>query len=93
MELVWSSAFTRALKRRLRCQPDLRSSIEKTLRQLATDPFHPTLHSHKLKGDLIGTWACSVAYDLRIIFEFIENVETGEEEILLLAVGTHDEVY
>jgi mRNA-degrading endonuclease YafQ of YafQ-DinJ toxin-antitoxin module len=93
MELVWSSAFTRALKRRLRRQPELRGLIEKTLRQLAADPFHPLLHSHKLKGDLMGTWSCSVAYDLRIIFEFVENADTGEEELFLLTVGTHDEVY
>ena len=91
--LVWSSAFVRALKRALRRQPNLQVRVEQTLKQLAEDPFHPTLHSHKLKGELTGAWACTVDYDNRILFEFVRNPESGEEEILLLAMGTHDEVY
>jgi mRNA-degrading endonuclease YafQ of YafQ-DinJ toxin-antitoxin module len=57
------------------------------------DPFHPSLHSHKLKGELAGAWACSVDYENRILFEFVQNPESGEEEILLLTMGSHDEVY
>ena len=91
--VVWSKAFARNLKRRLRRDPTLRQSVETTLRQLANDPFHPSLHTHKLKGELEGVWACSVAYDLRILFEFVENPDSAEEEIFLLAVGSHDEVY
>jgi mRNA-degrading endonuclease YafQ of YafQ-DinJ toxin-antitoxin module len=51
------------------------------------------LHSHKLKGELAGAWACTVDYDKRILFEFSQKPESGEEEILLLTMGTHDEVY
>jgi len=51
------------------------------------------LHSHKLKGELAGAWACTVDYDNRILFEFVENPQPGDEEILLLTMGTHDEVY
>ena len=51
------------------------------------------MRSHKLKGDLAGTWACSVDYEIRILYEFVENPDTGEREILLLTLGTHDEVY
>jgi mRNA-degrading endonuclease YafQ of YafQ-DinJ toxin-antitoxin module len=91
--LVWSSGFTRALRRAIRRRPELRPSVERSLRQLADDPFQPSLHSHKLKGKLAGIWACTVDYDNRILFEFIPNPETGEDEIHLLAMGTHDEVY
>ena len=92
-KLVWSATFIRAYKRAVRRRPDLRKRIEESLRQLAMDPFHPKLHSHKLKGDLAGAWACAVGYDWRILFEFVRNPETGEEEILLLTIGSHDEVY
>jgi mRNA-degrading endonuclease YafQ of YafQ-DinJ toxin-antitoxin module len=44
-----------------------------------------------LKGDLDGVWACSVGRDLRVLFEFIMVDET--EKLLLLTVGSHDEVY
>jgi mRNA-degrading endonuclease YafQ of YafQ-DinJ toxin-antitoxin module len=82
-------AFRKATKR----DPALKERAEGTLRQLAEDPFHPTLHSHKLKGELTGVWACTVDYDNRILFEFAINPDTGEEEIYLLTMGTHDEVY
>ncbi|MCP4429045.1 MAG: type II toxin-antitoxin system mRNA interferase toxin, RelE/StbE family [Chloroflexi bacterium] len=91
--LVWSKAFVRAYKRLSRQNPHLRHRVEHSLQQLVEDPFHPTLHSHKLKGKLTGSWACTVAYDYRILFEFVENPDSGEEEILLLTMGTHDEVY
>lgn len=91
--LVWSAAFVRAFKRALRRQPELRERIERTLKLLAEDPFHPMLHSHKLKGELAEAWACTVDYDNRIVFEFVRNPESGAEEILLLTMGTHEEVY
>lgn len=91
--LVWTPSFARALKRRIRRQPELGDKVERALRQLVEDPFHPSLYTHKLKGPLAGTWACSVGYDLRILFDLTQNAESGAEEILLLAIGSHDEVY
>jgi len=44
-------------------------------------------------GQLAGAWACTVDYNKRILFEFVQNPDSGEEEILLLTMGTHDEVY
>jgi hypothetical protein len=52
--LVWTKTFVRALQRTLRQHPELRAKIEKTLKQLDEDPFHPSLRSHKLKGELEG---------------------------------------
>ena len=91
--LVWGSSFRRALKRIVRRHPELREQIEQSLRRLATDPFMPVLRTHKLKGELSSTWACTVEYDCRIVFEFVKSPVTGEEEILLIDIGTHDEVY
>lgn len=91
--LVWTSTFVRAFKAAARHRPGLKEKIERTLLLLAQDPFHPFLHSHKLKGTLAGTWACTVDYDYRILFEFVVNPESGENEILLVTLGTHEEVY
>lgn len=49
------------------------------------------LHTHKLKGDLAGSWACIVDFEYRIVFEFINDPETEEDMLLLEAVGTHEE--
>jgi addiction module RelE/StbE family toxin len=93
MQLVWSPGFARSLKRLQRQSPILKPAIAQTLDQLEADPFHPSLHTHKLKGDLADRYACSINYSDRIVFRFVKNPESGEEEIFLLAIGSHDEVY
>jgi mRNA-degrading endonuclease YafQ of YafQ-DinJ toxin-antitoxin module len=42
---------------------------------------------------LAGTWACTAGYDLRILFELVPNPERVEEDLFLIEIGTHDEVY
>ncbi len=91
--LVWSPGFKRSFKRAIRRRPDLQDKIEHALELLANDPFSPLLHTHKLRGDLAGSWACTVDFEYRIVFEFVRDPESQEEMILLEAVGMHDEVY
>jgi len=62
--------------------PELRQKVERALQQLIEDPFNPKLHTHKLKGELSGVWACTVDYNNRILFEFVKNPGIVEEEIL-----------
>lgn len=93
MKISWTPKSIRAFKRLTRKNPQLRPAIEQTLRLLAEDPFYPNLHAHKLKGDLSDIWSCSIDYNYRILFEFVENSEEQQEAILLLNLGSHDEVY
>ncbi|MEH1768439.1 type II toxin-antitoxin system RelE/ParE family toxin [Nostoc sp.] len=65
----------------------------RTSREKSDDPFTPSLKSHKLTGNLAGLWSCSVAYDCRIIFIFSEDEKLLEMVILLIDIGSHDEVY
>jgi mRNA interferase YafQ len=78
------------LSRRIR-KPLRTANLQAALESLAADAFHPALKTHKLKGELVGSWACSAGRDLRIVFEFVQH--DGAEAILLQTVGTHDEVY
>ncbi len=89
--LLRSSAFVRAAKRRVRKDPRVAEDIRAALELLAEDAFHPQLRTHKLKGKLKGSWACSAGYDLRIVFKYVQH--EGTEAILLETVGTHEEVY
>ena len=91
--IIWSNTFLKAYRKFIRKQPDQRNEIEKALRLLAEDPFDPQLETHKLKGKLSGTWACSAGYDVRIIFEFIKEEGKRGEDIFLIEIGTHDEDY
>ena len=89
--LLRSSAFVRAAKRLVKKRPEIAEDLRAVLELLSEDAFHPKLKTHKLKGDLEGSLACSAGYDLRILFEFVQH--EGAEAILLQTVGTHDEVY
>lgn len=40
-----------------------------------------------------GLWSCYVAYNCRIIFDISEDNQLLEMVILLINVGSHDEVY
>ena len=89
--LLPSKAFVRSARRFVHKHPRLGPELQLRLELLAADAFHPQLRTHKLKGKLAGSWACSAGYDLRIVFQFVGH--GGEEAILLEGVGTHDEVY
>ena len=93
MILNWSSSFKKAFKKTIKNVPELKEKIIVTMNPLEQDPFHPKLKSHKLTGVLEDNWACSVAYDLRIIFTFVQNLLNKETEILLINIGSHEEVY
>ena len=71
----------------------MHNDIAEALDLLVVNPFAPQLETHKLKGKLSGSWACSAGYDLRIVFDFVKAGKDTEDDIFLLAIGTHDEVY
>ena len=89
--LLRSSAFVRDSRRLLRRRPDLENQLLQSLRLLEDDPHSAKLKTHRLKGKLRDSWACSGGYDLRIVFSFTRY--GGKPAVLLETVGTHDEVY
>jgi addiction module RelE/StbE family toxin len=89
--LLRSSAFVRSARKLVKKQPQIAQNLQNTLELLIEDPFNPQLRTHKLKGNLQDSWACSAGYDLRIIFKFVEQERM--QAILLESIGTHDEVY
>lgn len=62
---------------------------KEVLKKLASNPFDAALKTHKLKGELKKFHACSINYEYRIVFVILIQ----DEEITLLDVGTHDDVY
>jgi mRNA interferase YafQ len=93
MILTTDPSFKRSFKRLTRKNLQLQDKILEVLELLSKDPFAPSLKSHKLAGKLDGLLSCSVAYDCRIIFAFRKDTMTGEDLIVLIDIGSHDEVY
>ncbi|MCJ7533258.1 MAG: hypothetical protein MUO64_19835 [Anaerolineales bacterium] len=71
--------------------PEAVDDIRLALTLLSEEAFLPKLRSQKLKGQLEGSWACSAAFDIRIVFKFVDF--KGTEAILLETIGTHQEEY
>jgi len=93
MKLIFSKRFNRAYVKFVYGNSWLQNKVDKTLELMEEDIFNPILNTHKLSGNMYKINSCSCGYDCRIIFQFEINKETNEEEIVLLNVGTHDDVY
>lgn len=88
IRLEWSGRFEKSLKKWISKHPASRELIRQKLQQFSADPYAPELKNHELSGTLKGLRAISVGYDCRIVFSFLD-----ENTALLVAIGTHDEVY
>ena len=86
-KLLRSSAFVRAARRAVRRQVSATKDIQAALNQLEEDAFHPRLRTHKLKGKLVGSWACAAGYDLGTVFKFVEH--EGAEALPPVGDGRH----
>ena len=91
--VVLTPQFRRAFRKFVKRNRKLQEAIEKTLEEMQQDVFASHLSTHKLSGELFGLWACSCGYDCRIVFALEHEAQSEEEVIVLLDIGTHDEVY
>lgn len=73
----------------LRKHPGLEARLEETLRILCEDPTHPSLDLRPLRGHLSGFHTVRIGPKYRIVL----RLDREEGEILLINIGSHDEVY
>lgn len=93
MKIVISNKFKRSFRKFTRRNTKLQIKIEEVISKLSEDVFDSSLGTHKLEGKLADLLACSCGYDCRIVFAIETDKENKEKVIVLLDVGTHDEVY
>ena len=88
IKLVWYKSFARAFKKTIKKNPELQEKLEEALKLFVNDPFHPVLGTHKLSGKLKGHHAFGLGYDFRVVIKFVDR-----EEVALISIGRHEEVY
>ena len=88
IEIGVSSSFRRAFKKRINPDQGLERLFWKKLEVFCTNPYDLSLKTHKLSGDLEELWSFSINYEIRVIFKFI-----SKNRVLLIDIGTHEEVY
>jgi addiction module RelE/StbE family toxin len=87
--IVASDYFLKRAKKFFRKHPDLKERFTKLVDDMKKDPFQPHLELHSLSGKLKDIQAVSLTHSYRITL----TVMVTEKEIILLDIGTHDEVY
>ena len=88
IKATWDQGFKRSYKKRVRNNSRLKKKFREKMKIFLENPFFSQLRTHKLSGKLAGQWAFSIDDDCRIVFEFV-----GKDQVLLIDVGSHDEVY
>lgn len=85
MRIAYSLRF---LKRFQKLSPKIQAQFKKRLELFLRDSRSPILRNHSLQGDWIGCRAFSITGDVRAIYRAI-----SKEDIKLLDIGTHAQVY
>jgi len=84
-----SEHFLRRSGKFFRKHPELIERFRQVMEALRHDPFQSGLRLHPLRGQLEGAHAASISYAYRVVV----TIKLTEHEIILLDIGTHDEVY
>ncbi len=87
--LIAPDSFVPRFRRFLKKHPDLETTVFDVISRLEVDPFDAKLHTHSLGGELKGYWRVRITYTYRLVV----TIEISEEEIILLDIGSHDDVY
>ena len=87
--IIYTPAYVKRAKRFLKNRPELIGQYEKTLKLLELNPRHPSLRLHQLKGKLKDLHSVSINVSYRITLELLFR----EKDIILVNIGTHDEIY
>lgn len=87
MKIHLSKKFKKKLDKIYNKDRKIVSLIDKQLGIFKNNPCHPSLRLHKISGKKTENWSITVRGNLRIIFTFYQ------EGILLVDIGSHDEVY
>ena len=87
--LLFPESYNKRARKFLRKHPEIKNQYQKTLELLEVDPYHPSLRLHSLEGRLKGLSSVSINMSYRIVLEMV----ISDDEIILINVGNHDQVY
>jgi mRNA-degrading endonuclease YafQ of YafQ-DinJ toxin-antitoxin module len=88
-KLVFPESYIRRARKFLKKHPEIHGQYRKALELLELNPYHPSLRLHSLQGNLSGLSSVSINISYRIVLELIID----GNEILLINIGKHDQVY
>jgi mRNA-degrading endonuclease YafQ of YafQ-DinJ toxin-antitoxin module len=87
--IIYTENYLKRAAKFIKRHPEILPQYEKTLKLLELNPSHPSLRLHRLSGPLRELHSVPINISYRITLEFL--LEDGM--IVLVNVGSHDEVY
>lgn len=87
MKILISKYAQKKYKKYRKTDSKLSQKLDTAIDKLKNNPSHPSLRLHKLSGNKSEQWSISATSDIRIIFQYVG------EGVLIVDLGTHDEVY
>ena len=87
--IIYPDSYLKRDTKFIKKHPELRNQYQKTLELLEVNPYHPSLRLHGLQGRLSGLSSVSINISYRIVLEMIIR----DNDIILVDVGNHDQVY
>ena len=88
-KIIYTQSYMKHAAKFIKKHPELTGQYEKVLNLMELNPFHPSLHFHKLSGKLKDLYSVSINISYRITMEFL----VSEKTIIPIKIGTHDEAY
>jgi len=85
MKIVYSKDF---LKQVGALPTKVQEQLDTLVHILSNDPFYPTLHTKRLKGQLKSMLSFRITRDWRVIFIF-----QSSSEIRLISIGNRKDIY
>ena len=88
-KLIYPESYIKRARKFLKKHPEIHSQYRKTLALLELNPYHPSLRLHSLHDRMSGLSSVSINISYRTVLELIIE----GDEILLVNIGKHDQVY
>ena len=82
-KIIFTDKYSKKSRSFLKIHPELVAPYKKTIILLKTNPFHPSLRLHKLKGRLNHYQSVSINMQYRILIDFIIQ----DDQVILIDIG------
>ena len=86
-EIEYTEYFLKKYKKFIRNNSKLEKRIKSRIDLFQYDPYHNSLHSHKLSGKLKDLFSFSITGDIRIAYYWEGNIA------VFIDIDTHDNLY
>lgn len=84
-KIIFTDKYSKKSRSFLKIHPELVAPYKKNIILLKTNPFHPSLRLHKLKGRLNHYQSVCINMQYRILIDFIIQ----DDQIILIDIGDH----